>query len=114
MAGKHSHLNLVDTVIFCFAGIVGVMAAGLTIFAEQSHDEAVIMPLFYPLMPGLISGILITGVHGGTATEEKVATIVAALTNAAFYAFLIIAARWIWRTLIARPTAYAHNSQNER
>jgi hypothetical protein len=71
MAGKQSHLNLVDTVISCFACIVGVMAAGLTIFAEQSHDEAVIMPLFYPLMPGLISGMLITGVHGGTATEEK-------------------------------------------
>jgi predicted membrane metal-binding protein len=96
-------------VSFCAA----MTAAGLTLFVERSQSE-IGMLLFYPLMPGLIAGLLITGAHGGTAAQESVAPIVAALINAVFYAFLIIYARWTWRKLIALPTAYARNPQNNQ
>ena len=103
-------LKLMDIVIFSFSAIVAITAAGLTIFVELSHDEAVI-PILYPLMPGLIAGLLITGGHGGTATEEKIAAIVAALVNAVFYSALILISRRIWNLLLRRRDAYARNAQ---
>ncbi|HSY68500.1 MAG TPA: hypothetical protein VK813_07655 [Edaphobacter sp.] len=57
-------------------------------------------------MPGLIVRLLITGVHGGTATQEAIASWIASIVNGGFYFGIVVIARLIWRKLISRPTAY--------
>jgi hypothetical protein len=97
-------MNAVEIKSFRLAVIAGLIAVGLTIFVEKSHGK-VIVPFFFPLMPGLVAGLLVTGGHGGTAIQENVAIGVAAFINAAFYVVIILVARWMWRSLIARPNA---------
>lgn len=71
------------------------------------------MVLFYPLFPGLIAGLLITGGHGGSNAEEAVAKFVAPAVNAVFYALLILIAHKVWRTLLSKPTGYRQNPKDE-
>ena len=51
-------------------------------------------PVFYFLFPGLATGLLITGGHGGTDFEEAVAPWIAFLVNWLFYCAVLIPVRW--------------------
>jgi hypothetical protein len=92
-----------DLVTLLFSALLGITAAVLTFFG-WNHSEALL--LSYPLMPGLIAGLLTTGGHGGTATEEAVAPWIASVVNAVFYFAIVVITRAVWRRLISRPTAY--------
>jgi hypothetical protein len=107
MAQVRTRLKFFDIVSLLFGIALGLAAAVLTFVGWKQNDALL---LAYPLLPGLISGLLITGGHGGTATQEAIAPFVAALVNAAFYFVIPVGFRLIWRRLIARPTAYARSS----
>jgi hypothetical protein len=94
------------------AGLVALIAAALTIVAQNTSLDA-LMVLFYPLFPGLIAGLLITGGHGGSSAEEILAKILAPAVNAVFYSVVILIAHKIWRVLINRPNAYRRNSDQK-
>ena len=53
--------------------------------------------LFYLLFPGLVIGILITGGHGGTVGEERIASVVSFAVNALVYSALVFSALAIKR-----------------
>ena len=55
--------------------------------------------LIYLLFPGLVLGLLITGGHGGTELEDKIAAVVSFLVNLLAYTFLCSAAFWIHHAL---------------
>jgi hypothetical protein len=84
-----------------FGGLLSVTAAVFTVYGWK-HSEAIL--LSYPLMPGLIAGLLTTGGHGGTATEEAVAPWIAGIVNAVFYFAIPVIPRLIWRKLTSRAT----------
>jgi hypothetical protein len=87
------------------ATILALAAAIFSFIAESAQGETPTL-LFFPLMPGLITGLFITGGHGGTATQEAIAPWIASVVNAAFYFLLVLIGGIIWRKLISRPTAY--------
>ena len=105
MAIIRNHTPPAVIVVRIIAGFVSLIAAALTVVAQNTNLDA-LMVLLYPLFPGLIAGILITGGHGGSNAQETVAKIVAPEVNAAFYALLILTAHKIWRALLSRPNAY--------
>ena len=45
------------------------------------------------LFPCVIAALPITGAHGGTTTEERIATVVSFVGNTVIYAFIIIGVR---------------------
>ncbi len=51
--------------------------------------------LFYLLLPGNVVSLLITGGHGGTVTQDAVASFAAAIVNTVVYALLIFACVWL-------------------
>ena len=58
--------------------------------------------LFYLLYPGLMLGLLITGGHGGTVFEDRIAAIVGFLVNLLVYTLVLSIAISIWRRTRAR------------
>jgi uncharacterized membrane protein YeaQ/YmgE (transglycosylase-associated protein family) len=58
--------------------------------------------LFFPLFPGLIAQLLITGGHGGTTTQEMLAPIVGATVNLFAYTLLILGASKLFRRFIPK------------
>ena len=100
-----SHAEPAVIAVRTLAGLLAAVVTGLTVFAQNADPDSIV-PLVYPLFPGLIAGLMITGGHGGTHNEEIAARIVAPIVNAIFYAGLILIAHKVWRALLSKPTAY--------
>jgi hypothetical protein len=111
MTQNRLHLAPFDLVTLFFGALLGVTAGALTFYGWKQSDAIL---LSYPLMPGLIAGLLTTGGHGGTATEEAIAPWIASIVNAVFYFAIVVVARIIWLKLISRPpTAYRRLSNRK-
>jgi hypothetical protein len=87
---KHSTLK--KQAFFAAGGI----AAVLTLLFHFFYNSAI---LFYLLFPGLMIGLLITGGHGGTRTEEAIAPIAAFVVNFLFYFMFAVGVLQIRRKL---------------
>jgi len=79
-----------------------LIVGSLTLIAEHSANPLVMDGLFFPLASGLIAGILITGFHGGTATQEAAAPYIAAVVNIICYLLFLLLIRVLWRYLMAQ------------
>ncbi|MES2392059.1 MAG: hypothetical protein V4555_10490 [Acidobacteriota bacterium] len=97
MANARVTLSPSSAIFAILSTFAMLTAAGLTLLARLTNDVSTAMVLFYPLFPGLIASLLITGGHGGTASEERTATIVAILVNALFYLLIVLTIRFFWR-----------------
>ena len=113
MAQTRIHFSPSEIFTLGLVFVVAASAALLTLLFEW-HPSQLMYPLFFPLFPGIMAHVLITGVHGGTAAQETVAVYVAAAVNGAFYAFIIFIFKIVWRSLSRRHTAYRqHPAQKE-
>ena len=99
---RFAPLDIASLSLSCALGLV----AGILTFLGWTQSEALL--LSYPLMPGLIAGLLVTGGHGGTAVQEAIAPWVASMVNAIFYFGLVVIARLIWKKLISPPHISRH------
>jgi hypothetical protein len=106
MAQSRISFASVDKIGISLALLLGLLVAAATFIFDRSGASGAFNLLFYPLMPGLIVHFLITGVHGGTATQEANASWIASIVNGSFYFWIVIIARLIWRKLISRPAVY--------
>jgi hypothetical protein len=95
-------LGIGRIVTIAIAMLLGLTAAALTLLLMHSHDEA-FLPLLYPLIPGVIASLLITGGHGGTAFQEVVGAWMGAFVNLAFYACIPFGVRMAWNSLKNEP-----------
>ena len=64
MPQAQTRLKFIDIASLPFGIALGLAAAVLTFVGWKQYDALL---LSYPLLPGLISGLLITGGHGRTA-----------------------------------------------
>jgi hypothetical protein len=78
------------------AALVSLIVGLLSLIAEKTSNPLISDALFFPLAPGCIVGLLITGGHGGTQTQEAIAPYVAAIVNIVCYlvALGVLAALW--------------------
>lgn len=53
--------------------------------------------LFFLLYPGVVLALLITGGHGGTLVQERLALAASVLVNTLAYAIVYTLFLWIWR-----------------
>jgi hypothetical protein len=77
-------------------GVATVVVLGLTFADRKFNSDA----FFYLLYPGTALGLMITGAHGGTRSEETIALILGFVVNILAYALLcraILSAREKWR-----------------
>jgi len=81
MVQVRTRLKFFDIVSLLFGIALGLAAAVLTFVGWKQNDALL---LAYPLLPGLISGLLITGGHGGTATQEAIAPFVCRFGKCSF------------------------------
>lgn len=95
MPELEKYLNIGRIATFSTAAMLGMTAAGLTLLLEFRPDES-LLPLLYPLIPGVIVSLLITGGHGGTSLQEVVGAWTGTLVNAAFYACIPLGVRMAW------------------
>jgi hypothetical protein len=103
MAESRIRFTPVDWVFLLVAGFTALIVAGLTLLLESiSSNLPGVSFLAIPLFPGLITGLMITGAHGGTAAQEAIAPWVAAFVNGITYAIVIFVFRVIWRYAISK------------
>jgi len=81
------------------ATLVSLVVGVVTLVAESSTNPLVMDALFFPCAPGLFAGLLITGAHGGTHTQESMAPWIAALVNIVFYLSILLLLRALWSHL---------------
>ncbi len=98
--GKYLNIGRIAT--FSTAAVLGLTAAGLTFLLEFRPDES-LLPLLYPLIPGVMVRLLITGGHGGTALQEVVGSWMGTLVNAAFYGCIPFGVKMAWNSLKNEP-----------
>src|ERR1700722_17389298 len=91
-----------EKIFAAIATLVSVIVGLLTLLAEKASDTFVLTCLFYPLLPGIFTGLLITGPHGGT--PEVGAICVAAAVNIFCYLLIPLFPYALWRYLMSQRT----------
>ena len=93
-----------EKIFAAVATLVSVIVGLLTLLAEKASDTFVFTCLFYPLMPGLFAGLLVTGPHGGTHAQEVGAICIAAAVNIFCYLLILLIPYALWRYLMSQRT----------
>ena len=77
-----------------------VFVTGVTVFNRVTWTPV----LIYPLYPGLMVHLLITGGHGGTLTQQRIGFVAELLTNLTVYVAGTLLCAIAWRSLHARAS----------
>lgn len=74
------------------APLVGIVALGIA-FANHTLLYRTLWPLFfYAGFPGVVTSLFITGGHGGTIAQERIAPVAEIAINTVFYFALLLCA----------------------